>query len=262
MDFERVLFATNVIAIGAILIRFSFHGLYRTYKSLFLYLIVSVVVGIAGISVSLRSAAYQYIYFSGQTARLMVALFVVVELYRLALAAYPAVAAFGRWGAVYSVVVAGVIAFAGVPLDARARPGHDPVVQRFLTFERTLDLGVLVFLLLLCALILWFPVRIRRNIVLWIAGFTVFDLSGAVALLLENLLPMRYFLLTGKISMTIALTAFLAWLFGLSPEEQDPLTVVGHRWNPDAWEHLTHQLDAINSVLSRFVRSANRKTSF
>lgn len=253
-SFARGLIYLNLAAVLALLLRLSVLGLFRIYRSLFFYLLTYTLQFVATAVFPIRSHAYSYSYIVGESANVALSMLVVVELYKLALASQPALARFGRKTVAYALALAAFVAAGGVMLDAVVPAGESRFRHYFFTAERTMDFTILMFLLLITAFMMWFPVKVRRNIVLYIVGFVVFYFSRTFGLLMINLLPPASLQVIANILMSCSFGCLIAWLVGLRRENEDATTTVGHRWNPAAIERLSDQLDAINAALTRFGR--------
>src|SRR6266404_5761306 len=186
---ERILWYFNFGATVVLVWRFVHCELFRIYRFLFLYWLIQIPEHVIMFAVPLRTDLYAYLYYSFQTIDLILAVCVVQELYKMALAGLPALAAFGRKSVVFLMVCAAFFGAPGVVLDSRVLPGQYWNVHRFLTVERTMDFMILMFLLLIGGFLLWFPVRVRRNITVYMTGFVAFYLFRTAGLLLTNLLP-------------------------------------------------------------------------
>ena len=116
-----------------------------------------------------------------------------------------------------------------------------------------MDAWLVIFLLLISLFMTWFPLRLKRNSVLYIAGFVVYFLTRSTGLLLTNLEPQERFLID-SVMITIASGCLLVWLVALRASGEQTMTVFGHRWDPASMARLTGQLDAINARLLRFSR--------
>jgi hypothetical protein len=127
------------------------------------------------------------------------------------------------------------------------------ILQRFYSLERTMDLWMLIFLVIISAFISWFPVRVRRNNALYLSGFFVYFLSRAVGLLFLNLTPAARQNLSAAM-LAVGAVCLLVWIFALRPEGEKTTVIFGHRWDPAEMERLNHQLEAINSRLMRLAR--------
>jgi hypothetical protein len=252
---ERALFYLNFIAELALLCRLIQCGLNGIYRSLFLYWIVQALASLALLSAGRRTWLYLYLYSGAQTLIIFMALYVVQDLFCIALSEHPAIASFGRRCVLAAMALAAMIALAGITLDARVLPGHYSGIQRFVTFERSLNFVILLFLLLISILLLWFPIKVRRNIAVYITGFVLFAATRSFGLLLLNLLPQKFTVPVSTIMLALTLLCLLIWLVGIRPEGERETATPGYRSNPKAMQRLTRQLDAINATLARIVRS-------
>ena len=250
---ERALFYLNFIAQLVLLYRLLHSKLYRTYFSLFLYWLVQAIPSVALMAIPFHSHRYAYVYWGAQTINLLMAVFVVQDLYRIALLEHPALASIARRSVVVALAIAAVVALFGVTLDSTILPGQALSAHRFETFERSMNFVVLLFLLLISVLLLWFPIRVRRNIVVYIVGFVLFSASRSFGLLLYNLLPQDARLISA-ILLGLTLLCLVIWIVGIQPEGELVTATPGHRRNPETMQRLSHQLDSVNAALARFVR--------
>jgi hypothetical protein len=253
---ETLLWQLNFLATLALLTRFLYSKLHRTYPILFLYWLSQAVADIVLFQIPLRSTVYLYVYSSAQIINLALSVLVVQELYRVALLAHQGISVFGRRGMLAVLGIAAILALAGSGIDSVVLPGQYPWIHLFMAVDRTLEFILLVFLLVISGFLLWFPVKIRRNIAVFITGFVLFYLLQSSAFLLNNLLPQTYSQSISVASLAAALLCLLVWLAGLRAEGASPVIVSGHGWNPAAAARLSVQLDGINAALTRFVRNS------
>ena len=106
---------------------------------------------------------------------------------------------------------------------------------------------ILIFLLLISILLLWFPIKVRRNIVVYISGFVLFAASRSFGLLLSNLLPQEATVTVSTILLALTLVCLLIWIVGIRPEGERVTATPGYRRDPEAMQRLSRQLDAINA---------------
>jgi len=229
------------------------NGLHAVYRYFFAYLAADALETGAGLIFQENRTLYGEIYFAGQSIKMILAVFVVLEIYRIALAGQPALARFGKSTVIYVLGAAASIAAAGFWLDASGPPKRSAVVVRFTSFERTMDAWMLLFLLMIGIFMLWFPVRLKRNSVLYISGFLMYFLARSVGLLLSNAAP-RLVNRLDNVMIATQIVCLILWTLVLQPAGEKATTVVGHRWDPDSADRLTHQLNAINSALLRLSR--------
>jgi hypothetical protein len=250
---ERALFYLNFTAQLVLLYRLLHFKLYRIYLSLFLYWLLQALPSVALMAMPLASHHYAYVYWGAQTINVLMAVFVVQDLYRIALLEHPAVASFARRSVLAIMAIAGAIALSGIRLDFTILPGQYPDIHRFLIFERSMNFLTLLFLLIVSALLLWFPIRLRRNIVVYIFGFMLFSAARSFGLLLYNLRPQDERLIS-TVLLGVTLLCLLIWIVGIEPEGELATATPGYRRNPETMQRLSHQLDSINAALTRFVR--------
>jgi hypothetical protein len=250
---ERALFYLNFIAQLVLLYRLLHFKLYRTYLSLFLYWLLQALPSVALMVIPFHSHRYAYVYWGAQTINLLMAVFVVQDLYRIALLQHPALASIARRSVLVVLAIAAVVALSGITLDSTILPGQALSAHRFETFERSMNFVILLFLLLISFLLLWFPIRVRRNIVVYISGFVLYSASRSFGVLLYNLLP-RDARLISTILLGFTLLCLFIWIVGIQPEGELVTATPGYRRNNETTQRLSQQLDAINTALTRFVR--------
>lgn len=243
----------DLVCIWLLILTLVRNGLFRVYRFLFAYLLVDGGFSIALLTLRNGTQRYFLAYVAEQSSKTILAVFVVLELYQVALAAHPALARFVRDVVAYVLMAAAVIASGGLLLDNSTPGRRRQLLHHFLTFERTMHAWMLVFLLLIMTFMVWFPVQLRKNTVLYLTGFVVYFLARSLGLLVTSLSPE----LTGYMSLAMLLVAsacMLIWTFALRPAGETQTIVVGHRWDPGAMDHLLGQLTAINNRLLRFSR--------
>jgi len=237
----------------ALVARLLQNGLYRVYRFFFAYLATDAIGTLLGTLFQTHLHLYGNIYFTVQSLKIVLAAFLVLEVYQLALDHHPALAQFTRNSISYVLALAAALAALGVALDRYIPPGRSVIVHRFNTFERTMDIWVLALLVLVVVFMTWFPVRLRRNGALYIGGIIIYFASRSAGLLLRNLAPE----FRRPIDHAILIAAILClsvWLIALTREGETITTVVGHRWQPAEATRLAAQLDAINARLLRLSR--------
>jgi hypothetical protein len=251
----RAIWYLNVGLTFVVLFRLLLTGLFRIYRNLFLFLLVNAAEALLLAHFQFNNLnRYAEVYMGSQALKMMLSIFMVLELYRVVLAGHPALARFGRRAVVYALGLAAVIAASGVVLDTSVMPGQSRTLHHFFTAERTMDFAVLMFLLLISGFTLWFPIGMKWNVALYLAGFVVFSGAQSFGLLMANILPRGFFNLMSDVMLWVSLGCLLTWLFALRSEEEQAITIVGHRWNPAAMERLSGQLETINTALVRLGR--------
>jgi hypothetical protein len=253
--FESGIWYLNIAVTIALLIRLWVSHLAPIYRWLFIYLAVGVLQQCALLFTPRTTNLYGWTYIAGQSIKIVLVVFVVLELYRLALAGQPALAKYGQNTVAVVLFASAGIAALGLLIDPTAPPGRSMILYRFFSFERTMDSFVLVFLVLITLFMTWFPVRMKRNVALYVGGFILLFLSRSAYMLLLNVMSVRHLGTLNSGMQVISSTCLLVWLFTLGKEGEKTTTVVGHRWDPAAMDRMSGQLDAINASLMKLSRS-------
>lgn len=250
---KGIVCVTGALA-GAVLAKLWWSGLVSAYKMLFCYLAADFLSSIGALTIPYDTKAYGYVYFASQTAKIILAAFVLVEIYALALAGTPALARFGRNLVSYILGAAALFPVVGVVTD-HATSRH-PYLRAFFLFEQTMDGTMALFLIIISIFMAWFPLRLRRNVIVYIGGFIVWALSRTALVHIVNQWSgnKQVSMVANSVQMFIEMGCLLLWLLELQREGESRTAVVGHLWNRAEAERLTEQLSAINSSLERLRR--------
>jgi hypothetical protein len=245
----------NLAATAILLVRFWLTRIYLSQRVLFAYFLVQLIVSLCLMQVSYQSNAYTYVYVGGEVAAQLLAYFALLELYGNALARHKGLARFGR-AAVWIVTgLVTILATLSATLDQDIPRGQSPILHRYFTVERTVDIAILLFLLVIALFITWFPVKMSRNVVLSIAGFSLLYVAKAGVLLALNLMPHSRLAAINGLTMVLTGGITITWSCLVRREVANDEVVAGHAWDPEEMEHLSHQLDTINTALTRFGRN-------
>jgi hypothetical protein len=249
IGWRDVVWYLNLAAIAVLLLQLFLQRLVASYPFLFAYFLADLAQTILGLWF-VTPGAYLYIYVVGQSLKTVLAVGVVLELYRLTLERHPALAKFGQRAAGYLLVLLGAMAALGLYLGPPVPPDQRPLLSYCLTFERTMDSSLVVFLVVLSLFLAWFPVRVRRNAAIYIGGFASYFLARwAMAWATTTWPGFRSPLNVAQLSFS--LVCLLAWIALMRREGETQQVVTGRHWNPEEMERLTGKLSAINARLMR-----------
>jgi hypothetical protein len=139
---------------------------HQAQRMLFTYFAASTAIGVLLLKIPYSSILYARTYLAMTALLDLLAFLTVLELYRNALAQHTGLAKFGRaavWGVTLVVLV---VTGAGAALDPNIPPGQSPILHRWFTVERSADMVILLFLLIIGVFVTWFPVKMSRNVAL------------------------------------------------------------------------------------------------
>jgi hypothetical protein len=124
------------------------------------------------------------------------------------------------------------------------------MVTTFMVIDRALVTSMLIFVLMLTGFVVYYPIPINRNLIVYSSGYAVYFIAKASGLLLLNINYswLRQF---GLVVVTASTIAMLFWLLGLRLAGEEKTLIIGHRWNHKNQDELLAQLKAINASLLR-----------
>jgi hypothetical protein len=236
-----------------VLARLLWLQLWGPYRCLFSFLLVDLISTVALGNIRAHSNVYALTYMAAQIVCLAIAANLVRNIYRRAMGDYQALATFGAKAASGVIVSVAILSAAFIGLNMRVMPGRSQVLHWFFSFEQVMNVAIVLMLLLITAFVLWFPVNVKKNVVIYILGAAVYFLSRVVGLLAANSVSAKQLDTISACMISVAAACYLLWGLGFQPEGASA-PVVTARWNPATAAHLNSQLAAINTALGRLGR--------
>ncbi len=178
------LWCLTIVLAAVLLTKLWKHHLVPLYKLFCFFLAFDFVTSLIGLTVSFGTRHYLYYFFAVESTRMVLAALMTMEIYGRSLAATPALAAYGRSIVAYIFAAAAVLPIAIMSLAHPNASLMDKYLKIFYGVEHTIDWTRGIFLLLITMFLLWFPVKMRRNLVIYSAGFIVWSLSRAIQVLI------------------------------------------------------------------------------
>ena len=253
-ELERFLWFGNTLLGVVLLLRLVLLRLHRIYLWFFYYLCTSVVQSLLGIDLMADPHRYAWLYILSQPLIWFLFILIVLELYSLVLKNHRGIASLSRWTLMAGLGISIAISFFTLLPDLHRIEGPYPVLLYYSVIERGIISSLVVFLLLILAFLVLYPVPLSRNLLVHAVVYCVYFLSSTLTLFIRH---MAGFATTRTVStMLIGLTTLclMAWIAFLRRTGEVRTIIVGHRWRPEDEERLVEQLDAINSVLLRSAR--------
>ena len=124
----------------------------------------------------------------------------------------------------------------------------DPWVRAFAAatlLERTASLTSLILLLGVLGFLVWFPVAVPRNLVVFSTIYIVFFASNVVS---YSFYGSHYEALVWSV-LVLGCICYTCWLLFLTKAGEQAPASIGHSWNPADRDRLLEQLGAINATL-------------
>jgi hypothetical protein len=221
-------------------------GLFRKYPCFFGYLLTASLQAIVLSFLSVDSPSYIYPWMITQALLTCFGALIVLELYTLVLRDLTGIAsAFRRYLKIcLGLAIVGSLLLLGLEQTPRT------TVSTFLVIDRALVTSLLIFVLMLTAFLVYYPVPINRNLVVYSIGYAVYFLAKASDLLVMNIFytGVRPF---GAVLVAASTVSMLFWLVGLSRQGEEKTLVIGHRWNREDQDRVLERLQALNASLLR-----------
>jgi hypothetical protein len=181
-------------------------------------------------------------------------LLIVLELYSLVLQNYKGIASMGRWAVLAGLAGAIVLASLALPSELSQSTEHSPVLRIFGVVTLGLDSSLVIFLLFITAFLVWFPIPLSRNVVLYSMVYALYFTTGAVLEFVQNLHGLAVWGVMNIALTSINLLCLGIWIVFLNRASEATKVVVRQAWAPEHQEFLIAQLAAINSSLMRSAR--------
>lgn len=246
---QQILLIIEIAALAALCIRMWLAGLHKVYVCFFGYLVLELLQTLIPVLVPLRSRFYVDLYAASQALIVVFYALVVLELYSKVLGDLPGIA--GTAHRYIKVVLVLAIVIAVLPLHLE--PAKTTALGYVLSFEQTIMLSLVLFVLLVTAFLVYYPVPLGRNVIVYSMGYSVFFLTRATFSLMINL-GRNWGRELSSVVMAVSVACLIFWIFALSRAGETRRVVVGHQWNPGDDQRLLAQLNAINASLLRSAR--------
>jgi hypothetical protein len=243
---QQILLVAEIAALGILCVRMCVAGLHKVYAYFFSYLVLELLQSLIPVLAPLGSRVYRDLYFASQALILAFYSLVVLELYSKVLSDLAGIAGVARRFIKITLALAIVIAFLLLGL---VKPKATLTGYLF-SFEWTIMSSLVVFVLLVSLFLVYYPIPLGRNVIVYLMGYSVYFLTHATTSLMYDL-GFRLDRLLSSIGMAVSLACLIFWFIALGRQGESKRVVVGHQWNPADEQKLRTQLDAINASLLR-----------
>lgn len=250
----RLLWVVCLVGYGALLCKLWYERLWGTYPFFSSYLAYRFVRGVVLYWLPYNTNAYARVWAVSAPLGWLFYILVVLELYSLVLRDYRGIASLGRWTLMGALGISILISALTLSADLSNPAEGFPRVLYFTVIERGVISSVVVFLLLITAFLVWYPVPLSRNVIVYSVVYSVYFLSTTLGLLVRNIMGNEVTSTVHLVLMSVTLCCLVVWIVLLNRRSESATLVVGQRWRPDEGEQLVEQLTAINSTLLRAAR--------
>jgi len=171
---ERIVLIFSVGCHGILLWRLWWEKLSGVYLFLSIFLAAEMLQSIVVLPLGRNSNPYLWSYLISTPLIWAVAYLVVLELYRLTLEEYPGIASVGRkavtWCMSLAIAISVIYAVAGLKITS----GPLPVLRIYFVLERSIVLGLLLFLVLIQLFLFHYKLPLSRNRMVYATGYALY----------------------------------------------------------------------------------------
>jgi len=248
---QQIFWGAAVLLVCCLAVLMLLRQLHRIYFFFFLFLVFEVVRSLVLFPISPKSGLYYWIFVVSQPISWLLYVFVVLEIYSLAFKEHPGIASLSRW--VLSAALLAAIGISALTLGADlSKPALSfKLLVLYSVIERGVVSSLLLFLLLITAFLVFFPLPVRRNLAIHTTIFSAYFLSTALALFTRNVAGYQTSRIISTVLLGIDIICFTLWIFLLKQAGETIVQPIRRRWHPDDEARMLQQLDAISSVLLR-----------
>jgi hypothetical protein len=251
---QKSFWTLNVLASALVIGRLYWLGLYRIYRFFFASLVIALLRSAALFPFGTRSWTYYRIWASTEPILWLSYILVVFELYSLVLKKYRGIFTVGRIfffvAAAASAIISAVTLF---PTMTGALAAHR-LRYYYALIERGIETSLAVFLILLLALVTWFPVPLSRNLLIHCSVYSVYFFASNVINLFWHIGGTDASYWINMARFTLALGCYFCWAFLLSRSGEDRTASLHLGRSPLEEKRLLGQLEGLNATLLRTAR--------
>ena len=243
--------AFTIIAGVLLVFRLYYLGLYRVYRGFFAYLIFQTGRSLILLPLDPRSGLYGSLYANTIPVLWVFYILVVIELYSLVLQNYRGIYTLGRWTLYVALAISLLISIVTLIPTWKNAPEPYRILYISIVVDRGVSIGLVLFLFFIMVFLSRYPVPLSRNLIVHAIVYTVFFLSGSMAMLIRIVLGHHSTRALNIVLQLIGAACYVGWLFGLSREGEKKIVVLRHDWKPADERRLIDQLDSLNATLLR-----------
>jgi hypothetical protein len=255
-DVTKFFEAVSVLAYGLTAAKLFTSGIYRRYRVFFGYLLFAVPWMASMAWMDPASPRYMWVFVYTEPVEILFSILIVFELYRLVLADYKGLYTLGKWAMIVAVAISAVFSIVSVlpVLSHASRRLPSWRVAMEMKVEAPLDLGLVLSIFLILLFLSRYPVRLRRNVLIYFGVYSVFFLANSIGLLLFVFQGIQIRDGVNVVLIGISAACAITWWLGLNRQGEE-VQMHAPVLQPASEERLLLQLDALNAALAKISRN-------
>lgn len=243
---QQAILAANRVAFAALFVRILYIRATKAYPALTVWLAANLVEAIVVWLYPLDDHQYRWFYVVAESTSLLLFASMVLELYARILKSLPGIASTAR--VVIWLVLPAIAASTIVPMSFEVKP-RGPVTVVYIAGQALIT-ALALFIFIISAFMMWFPVRLARNTVVYLAGFAVYLVPSGASMFLAYSQHVVWWL--GPVAdMVMCTLCLLFWSVALTPAGMTSCVSPARIFHAGDEDRLLAQLESINRALSR-----------
>lgn len=233
----------------AVIVRLQWLGVAWRYNAFACFLAVSSARSILLASLTFGSNRYAEAYLLTAPLLYLSYAWLVLHIYGHSFSSYKGIAALGRL-TIFIALAAGVtLAVVTTLIDHNPAREPFPILGLVFRLEAIVMKTLLAFLLVISAVLAWFPIPQRRNVVLVGFGVTAFFIALTASLVVRGLNPSAWTRLASTSSLYVFAACMAMWLITLKPKHEDVAPETAIQATGEREAILAGQLRAMNQAI-------------
>ena len=239
-------------------------GVYRVFGAFLAFRLFFTIVAYSLAYIHNPRLDYRVIWICMSAIGWVVSLWLVYSLLRAILAELPgiftfssrllkitfvSVVALGALTIRLDIALSGTSEFASGPTDAVGG-----LVRMAFDLERVISTVALLVLLVMLSFVLWFPVRMPKNLVIFSTGFLIYFAADTALFLTRGVWSRETLVIISYVRSFIFCACYVYWAVFITAAGEKTTVRVGHRWHGGEHERLIGQLETMNASLLRAAR--------
>ncbi len=253
---ENILWLSFVMAQVAVLGRLTFERLLRVYQVLSIYLLTDATRFVVFLLLPPGRKYSAWLFVISQPVIWVLETCVLIELCLLIFRSHAGLARVGRWVIASGLAAAFLVSMATAPSTAPVADPNDSfkILFYYTAVERILDIGMVVFLLIMTVFLAWYPFTLNRNILVYFAGWAFSFIARSAAVVIPLATGRHITRTTNLVLEVVDLLCMMMWLVLINKAGENAERVSGYNWQPEHREQVRAQLQAMNDFLKKSQR--------
>ncbi len=168
---EQILWFASIACYAILLARLVISRLHVVYRYFFIYLVIRLGRSLLLAGLDRRSSAYGWAYVTTEPIIWVLYILVVLELFTNVLRGYPGIQTLSRRLLAAALAVSALVALVTLIPNLGNPAEHFPILRAMYVAQRLVMSSLVVFFTILTAFLVWYPVPLSRNVVVYCAGY-------------------------------------------------------------------------------------------